>query len=78
MDATANPLKSLWVSLRGPRTDGPMAPEISLDGQRQAIDVHDAHVDRVMAAHTAETPVKATGKACASTGSRQAAVETVQ
>ena len=78
MDATANPLKSLWVSLRGPRTDGPMAPEISLDGQRPAIDVHDAHVDRVMAAHTADTPVKATGKACASTGSRQAAVETVQ
>ena len=23
-----NPLKALWVRLRGPRTDGPMAPEL--------------------------------------------------
>ena len=26
-DAVANPLKTLLVRLRGPRTDGPMAPE---------------------------------------------------
>ncbi len=26
-DALANPLKALKVSLRGPRTSGPMAPE---------------------------------------------------
>ena len=26
-DAVAHPLKALWRSMRGPRTDGPMAPE---------------------------------------------------
>jgi hopanoid biosynthesis associated radical SAM protein HpnH len=31
-----NPLKALWVSLRGVRTSGPMAPEIALDKQRPA------------------------------------------
>ena len=32
----ANPLKTLWVTLRGVRTHGPMAPEIALDRQRPA------------------------------------------
>jgi hopanoid biosynthesis associated radical SAM protein HpnH len=31
-----SPLKAIRVALRGPRTDGPMAPEISLDNQRPA------------------------------------------
>jgi len=31
-----SPLKAIRVALRGPRTDGPMAPEIPLDGQRPA------------------------------------------
>src|SRR5437667_1091295 len=31
-----NPLQALWVALRGPRTEGPMAPEIPLEGQRPA------------------------------------------
>jgi hopanoid biosynthesis associated radical SAM protein HpnH len=31
-----NPLQALKVTLRGPRTDGPMAPEISLENQRPA------------------------------------------
>jgi hopanoid biosynthesis associated radical SAM protein HpnH len=35
-DAVMNPLKALKVSLRGARTDGPMAPEIALDQQRPA------------------------------------------
>jgi hopanoid biosynthesis associated radical SAM protein HpnH len=30
------PLQALRVALRGPRTEGPMAPEIPLDGQRAA------------------------------------------
>jgi hopanoid biosynthesis associated radical SAM protein HpnH len=34
--AISNPLKALWVSLRGVRTSGPMAPEIALDKQRPA------------------------------------------
>ena len=36
MDAVKNPFKALKVALRGPRTDGPMAPEIPLDKQRPA------------------------------------------
>jgi hopanoid biosynthesis associated radical SAM protein HpnH len=31
-----NPLKAMWVALRGVRTSGPMAPEIALEGQRPA------------------------------------------
>jgi len=30
------PLQAMWVALRGPRTEGPMAPEIPLDRQRPA------------------------------------------
>lgn len=35
-DTVARPWVALKVALRGPRTFGPMAPEISLDGQRPA------------------------------------------
>ncbi|RDD63720.1 adenosyl-hopene transferase HpnH [Ferruginivarius sediminum] len=35
-DAVRNPLKALWVRLRGVRTTGPMVPEIPLDNQRRA------------------------------------------
>ncbi len=35
-DAVRNPLKALWVRLRGVRTEGPMAPEIPLENQRRA------------------------------------------
>ena len=35
-DTVSNPLKALKVALNGPRTDGPMAPEIPLDAQRPA------------------------------------------
>ncbi|GAB4119592.1 MAG: adenosyl-hopene transferase HpnH [Rhodothalassiaceae bacterium] len=35
-DALAHPLKALLSGLRGPRTTGPMAPEIALDRQRPA------------------------------------------
>jgi hypothetical protein len=31
-DMLAHPLKALWVSLRGPRTYGPMAPDLSVEG----------------------------------------------
>ncbi|RMF13425.1 MAG: adenosyl-hopene transferase HpnH [Alphaproteobacteria bacterium] len=37
-DATAHPLKALAVALRGPRTEGPMAPDIPLDDARPAED----------------------------------------
>ena len=35
-DTVARPLKALAVALRGPRTEGPMAPEIPLENQRPA------------------------------------------
>jgi hopanoid biosynthesis associated radical SAM protein HpnH len=45
----ANPIKSLWISLRGVRTEGPMAPEIPLDGQRPAQYVFSRHVAQALA-----------------------------
>jgi len=44
-DAFTHPLKALAVSLRGVRTEGPMAPEIPLDRQRPAQFVFKRHVE---------------------------------
>ena len=35
-DMLTHPLKALWVSLRGPRTSGPMAPDFSVEGSATA------------------------------------------
>jgi hopanoid biosynthesis associated radical SAM protein HpnH len=43
-DTITHPLKALGVSLRGVRTDGPMAPDIALDRQRPAREVFSKHV----------------------------------
>lgn len=40
-DAMAHPIKALLASIRGPRTEGPLAPEIDLSKQRPAEAVHD-------------------------------------
>ena len=48
IDAVSHPLKTLKVALRGPRTDGPMAPEIPLENQRPAEYVFRRHVDHAM------------------------------
>jgi hypothetical protein len=40
-DAVRNPLKTLVTALRGPRTEGAMAPDIPLASQRPAEDVYD-------------------------------------
>jgi hopanoid biosynthesis associated radical SAM protein HpnH len=48
VDAVRNPLKALRVAVRGPRTEGPMAPEISLESQRPAEFVFRRHVDHAM------------------------------
>jgi hopanoid biosynthesis associated radical SAM protein HpnH len=48
-DAVRHPLKALMVKLRGPRTDGPMAPEIALDKQRPAEFVFSRQVEETMA-----------------------------
>jgi hypothetical protein len=43
-DTIAHPLKALGVTLRGIRTEGPMAPDIALDKQRPADFVFSKHV----------------------------------
>ncbi len=48
IDAVSHPLKTLKVALRGPRTVGPMAPEIPLENQRPAEYVFRRHVDHAM------------------------------
>ena len=54
MDAVHSPLKTLKVFLKGPRTEGPMAAEISLENQRPAEYVFSRHVEQKMSelAHT--------------------------
>jgi hopanoid biosynthesis associated radical SAM protein HpnH len=56
-DAVRNPLKILMVALRGPRTEGPMEPEIPLTNQRPAEYVFSRHVQERMAQlHAAPEP----------------------
>jgi hopanoid biosynthesis associated radical SAM protein HpnH len=45
MDAVKKPWKAARVALAGVRTDGPMAPDIPLDGQRPAEYVFTRHVE---------------------------------
>ena len=48
MDAVRHPLKAIAAALRGPKTDGPMAPDVSLARQRPAEYVHARHVEKAM------------------------------
>ena len=48
-DAFKNPLKALWVSMRGPKVTGPMAPEIDLSNQRPADYVFEKVVETAQA-----------------------------
>ena len=48
-DTFKHPIKALTASLRGIDTEGAMAPEISLDGQRPAQFVFSRHVDQKIA-----------------------------
>jgi len=48
-DIAAHPLKALMVSVRGIRTEGPFAKDISLDHQRPAKEVFSGHVERMVA-----------------------------
>jgi len=49
VDAVRNPLKIAKVAMFGPKTDGAMAPEISLANQRPAEFIFKKHVDAKMA-----------------------------
>ncbi len=48
-DTVRHPLKALGVALRGVRTDGPMAEDISIVNQRPAKFVFSGHVDAMLA-----------------------------
>jgi hopanoid biosynthesis associated radical SAM protein HpnH len=59
-----SPLKAIKVALRGPRTDGEMAPEISLENQRPAQYIFSDQVQqRLSEIRAAEAQEKATRKA---------------
>jgi hopanoid biosynthesis associated radical SAM protein HpnH len=55
-DIVKHPLKALAVTLRGVRTDGPMAPDIPIDNQRPADFVFSAHVEKRLAEIRATNP----------------------
>ena len=59
-----HPLQALWVALRGPRTDGPMAPEIPLEAQRPAQYVFSSQVQQKLSEiRVAEAQEKAAKRA---------------
>src|SRR5450755_173429 len=56
----SNPFSALWTALRGIRTSGPMAPEISLEQQRPAQFVFYTHVSKMLnEIHAAKSEVVA-------------------
>lgn len=61
-DAFSNPLKMLWVSLRGIKTEGAMAKDIDLSKQRPAEYVFSKHVQEALTAIHAEKAKKAEAK----------------
>jgi hopanoid biosynthesis associated radical SAM protein HpnH len=65
-----SPLKAIKVALRGPRTDGPMAPEISLEHQRPAQYIFSDQVQKSLTeirAAEAQEKARKPAKASAST-----------
>ncbi|NDE89601.1 MAG: adenosyl-hopene transferase HpnH [Alphaproteobacteria bacterium] len=58
MDSVKNPLKALQAALHGPKTEGEMAPEISLANQRPAEYVFSNHVQNRMAKIEEEAKAK--------------------
>ena len=59
VDAVKSPLKTLTVALRGPRLNGPMAPEIPLTNQRPADYVFSRHVQQKLTELAHKPPVPA-------------------
>jgi hopanoid biosynthesis associated radical SAM protein HpnH len=49
VDSVHHPLKAAVVGLRGPRSEGPMAPDVPLDRQRPARFVFSRHVEEAVA-----------------------------
>ncbi len=61
--AVSNVFKAAKVAIFGPRTSGPMAPEISLANQRPAEYVHARHVDNMLAKLEAADPRRPAARA---------------
>jgi hopanoid biosynthesis associated radical SAM protein HpnH len=59
MHAVKHPLQTARVALRGPKVEGPMAPEIDLSKQRPAEYVFSRHVGDMMAKLKHQPPAKA-------------------
>jgi hypothetical protein len=55
-DIVKHPLKALLVTMRGVKTDGPMAQDIPVDNQRPAEFVFSSHVDQRLAEIKAANP----------------------
>lgn len=62
-DTMKNPLKALAASLRGPRVEGEMAPDIPLDNQRPAERVFDSLVEQNLGRLEAEGRAQPTHRA---------------
>ena len=63
--ALNNPLKAMWVALRGVRTTGPMAPEIDLDKQRPAQYIFSEQVQKKLSDIRRDEAAAAAAKAAA-------------
>jgi hypothetical protein len=68
-----NPLQAIKVAIRGPLTEGPMAPEISLENQRPAQYVFSQQVQKTLTQMRAEEVTEKTAKAAVKTARRAAA-----
>jgi hypothetical protein len=75
--ALKNPWEMIKLAIRGPRTDGPMAPEISLENQRPAQFVFSGQVQmklsEIRAAEAAEKAAKEAAKAAKTAAPLEAA-----
>jgi hopanoid biosynthesis associated radical SAM protein HpnH len=67
-----NPLKAMLVALRGPRTEGPMAPEIPLENQRPAQYVFSEQVQLSLSEIRANEAREKAAKAAAAAAARSA------
>lgn len=74
-DAISHPLKALAVSLRGVRTEGPMAEEIDVSRQRPAEYVFSRHVEIKLEEIQRKTPAKAPRTPKAAPADKEAASE---
>ena len=59
----SNPLKAMWLAIKGVKTEGPMAPEISLANQRPAQYVFSQQVQQRLSEINADKARKAAEKA---------------